>query len=205
MRISTFVGACALFVGAPVLASAQSAQKFAFINSQAIMQVAPGRAEAELQFQKEMETFRAQVAKLGDSLNVLQETFNKEEASLSPTAKEAKQKVLREKQAEYQDRVAKLNEQAQAREGELMQPILEGVRKVLDDLRADGGYSFIFDVSAGSFIVSADKNLDITDRVVAKLKLAAPKSAPKAGAAMAKPTTGPASAPAGITKKPPTQ
>ena len=84
-----------------------------------------------------------------------------------------------------------------------MQPILENVRKVLDELRTEGGYSFIFDVSAGSFIVSADKNLDITDRVVSKLKLSAPKMAPKAAA---KPALGPASAPAGVTtKKPPTQ
>ena len=50
MRLSTFVGACALLLGAPALASAQAAQNFAFINSQAIMQTAPGRAEAELQF-----------------------------------------------------------------------------------------------------------------------------------------------------------
>jgi len=199
MRLSTFVGACALVLGAPALASAQVAQKFAFINSQAIMQSAPGRGEAELQFQKDMEMFRAQVAKLGDSLNLLQESFKKEEPALSPTAKEAKLKVLNEKQADYQERVQKLNDQAQQREAELMQPILENVRKVLDDLRAEGGYSFIFDVSAGSFIVSADKNLDITDRVVSKLKLAAPKVAPKA-------TTGPASVPAGVTtKKPPTR
>lgn len=199
MRLSTFVGACALLLGAPALASAQGAQKFAFINSQAIMQTAPGRAEAELQFQKEMEGFRAQVAKLGDSLNLLQEAYKKEEPSLSPTAKEAKLKVLNEKQADYQERVQKLNDQAQQREGELMQPILENVRKVLDDLRTEGGYSFIFDVSAGSFIVSADKNLDITDRVVSKLKLSAPKAPVKA-------TTGPATNPAGVTtKKPPTQ
>ncbi len=203
MRLSTFVGACALLLGAPTLASAQAAQKFAFINSQAIMQSAPGRAEAELQFQKDMEGFRAQVAKLGDSLTLLQESYKKEEPSLSPTAKEAKLKVMNEKQADYQDRVQKLNESAQQREGELMQPILESVRKVLDDLRAEGGYSFIFDVSAGSFIVSADKNLDITDRVVAKLKLSAPRMAPKAAA---KPAAGPATAPAGVTtKKPPTQ
>ena len=199
MRLSTFVGACALLLGAPALASAQAVQKFAFINSQAIMQTAPGRAEAELQFQKDMEGFRAQVAKLGDSLNLLQESYKKEEPALSPTAKEAKLKVLNEKQANYQERVQKLNDQAQQREGELMQPLLENVRKVLDDLRAEGGYSFIFDVSAGSFIVSADKNLDITDRVVSKLKLSAPKAAGKA-------LTGPASAPAGVTtKKPPTQ
>ena len=199
MRLSTFVGACALLLGAPALASAQAVQKFAFINSQAIMQTAPGRAEAELQFQKDMEGFRAQVAKLGDSLNLLQESYKKEEPSLSPTAKEAKLKVLNDKQANYQERVQKLNDQAQQREGELMQPILESVRKVLDDLRAEGGYSFIFDVSAGSFIVSADKNLDITDRVVSKLKLSAPKAVGKA-------SSGPASAPAGVTtKKPPTQ
>jgi len=199
MRLFSFVGACALLLGAPAVASAQTPQKFAFINSQAIMQVAPGRGEAELQFQKEMEGLRGQVQKLGDSLNLIQEVYNKEEVTLSPTAKETKLKALREKSTDYQERVQKLNEQAQQREAELMQPILENVRKVLDDLRAEGGYSFIFDVSAGSFIVSADKNLDITDRVVAKLKLAAPRAAAKPGA-------GPASAPAGVTtKKPPTQ
>ncbi len=201
MRLSTFVGACALALGVPALASAQVAQKFAFINSQAIMQSAPGRGEAELQFQKEMEGFRGQVQKLGDSLNVIQEAYKKEEATLSATAKETKLKTLRDKETEYQERVQKLNDQAQAREAELMQPILDNVRKVLDDLRAEGGYSFIFDVSAGAFIVSADKNLDITDRVLAKLKL----MAPRAGTAAPK-ASGPASAPAGVTtKKPPTR
>ncbi len=199
MRLSTFVGACALMLGVPAVVSAQTAQKFAFINSQAIMQSAPGRVEAELQFQKDMEVFRSQVTKLGDSLNVLSETYKKEEPSLSPTAKEARLKTLREKEADYQERVQKLNEQAQQREAELMQPILDKVRSVLDDMRAEGGYSFIFDVSAGAVIVSADKNLDITERVVSKLKLAAPRAATK-------PAAGPASAPAGVTtKKPPTQ
>ena len=86
---------------------------------------------------------------------------------------------------------------------ELMAPIMDGIRKVLDDVRMDGGYAFIFDVAAGSFIVSADKNLDITERVLSKMRLAAPKAAPAAGAA--KPA-GPASAPAGVTtKKPPVE
>jgi len=65
----------------------------------------------------------------------------------------------------------------------------------------EGGYSFIFDVAAGTFIVSADKNLDITERVMAKMRLSAPKAAPAAKPAPA----GPTSAPAGITKKPPTE
>lgn len=200
MRLPVIIGACALLLGAPSLARAQNvAQKFAFINSQAILQAAPGAAEAQLQLQKELETMRTQVAKLTDSLTAMDEQYKKEEVALSPIAKDARLKTLRQKQTEYQDRVQKLNDQAQQREGELMQPVLEGVRKVLDDMRADGGYSFIFDVAAGSFIVSADKNLDITDRVISKLRLSAPK-------VPAKPAAGPATTPAGLsTKKPPTE
>ena len=188
-----------MLVGVSAVASAQApaAQKFAFINSQAILAAAPGRVEAEAQFQKEMEVLRAQVTKLGDSLNTLQQAYQKEEVSLSPAVKETRLKTLREKSDDYQARVQKLNEQAQQREGELMQPILDAVRKVLDDVRTEGGYSFIFDVAAGSFIVSADKNLDITDRVVSRIKLSAPKAA-------AKTAPGPTTAPAGL-KKPPTQ
>ena len=197
MRHAVFAGALALLSASAVApAQAQAAQKFAFINSQAILAAAPGAQEAQAQFQKEMEAIRAQVTKLGDSLNLLQQAFQKEEVSLSPAVKETRLKALREKSDDYQGRVQKLNEQADQRQNELMSPILESVRKVLDDVRTEGGYSFIFDVAAGSFIVSADKNLDITDRVVARMKLSAPKAAPK-------PASNPATAPTGL-KRPPT-
>jgi outer membrane protein len=181
------------------VSSAQAAQKFAFVNSQALLQNAPGRAEAEAAFEKDMVGIRAQLSKLQDSLNTMQEAFAKEEVSLSPAAKEARLKTLREKEAAWQQQAQKLQERAQDRQEELMAPIMENLRKVLDDVRMDGGYAFIFDVAAGAFIVSADKNLDITDRVVAKMRLSAPKAAPAAKPA------GPATAPAGVTtKKPPT-
>lgn len=199
MRLSLVIGACALFVGAPSFSSAQGApQKFAYVNTGALLQAAPGANEAQLQLQKEMEAMRATVAKLSDSLSAMDEAFKKEEVTLSPTAKEARLKTLREKQAEFQDRAQKLDEQANARQGELLQPIYDNIKKVLDDVRTEGGYSFIFDVAAANIIVSADKNLDVTDRVIAKLRLSAPKAATK--------PVGPTTAPAGIsTKKPPTE
>ena len=197
MRHAVFAGALALLsASAAAPAQAQAAQKFAYVNSQTILAAAPGAQEAQAQFQKEMEAMRAQVTKLGDSLNLLQQAYQKEEVSLSPAAKEARMKTLRDKNDDYQGRIQKLNQEAEKRQDELMSPILESVRKVLDDVRTEGGYTFIFDVAAGSFIVSADKNLDITDRVVARMKLAAPKAAPK-------PASGPATAPTGL-KRPPT-
>jgi outer membrane protein len=200
MRLLSFVGAVALFASVPSLASAQAGQKFAFINSQALLQNAPGRADAEAAFEKEMVGIRAQLSKLQDSLTNMNEAWAKEEPTLQGAAKEARMKVLREKEQAWGAQAQKLQAQAQDRQEELMQPIMENLRKVLDDVRMDGGYSFIFDVAAGAFIVSADKNLDITERVLSKMRLSAPKAAPTA-----KPAAGPTSAPAGITKKPPTE
>jgi outer membrane protein len=199
MRFSSLVGACVLLVSATTVAQAQ--QKFAYVNSQALMASAPGRTEAEAAYEKEMGPLREKMTKLQDSLQALQDGWAKEEPTLQGAAKEARLKVLTEKQQTLQTQAQKLQEQAQTRQQELMAPIMDGIRKALDDVRAEGGYAFIFDVAVEMpYIVSADKNLDITDRVVAKLRL----SAPKAAAPGAKPSTGPATAPAGIsTKKPP--
>lgn len=202
MRLSVLVGACAILLGTVAAASsveAQAAQKFAFINSQALVAAAPGRVEADAQFEKEMESLRTQAQQMTDSLRTMEEALRKDEPGLSPAARETRVKALRDKEAEFEDRLQKLQEQAQSRQAELMQPVMDNVRKVLDDVRAEGGYAFIFDAAAGNFIVAADKNLDITDRVVAKLRLSAPKPA-------AKPPTGPAAAPAGVqTRRPPSR
>ncbi len=195
MRSMMFRSALALAILVPASAHAQAgAQKFAFVNTQLILQSAPGATEAQAQFQKEVESLRGQVQQLGDSLGVLEAAYTKEAAALSPTAREARLKTLTEQKTSFEERAQKLNEQAEARQFELMQPIMDNVRKALDDLRIEGGYSFIFDVANSSFIVAADKNLDITERVVAKLR-----TMPKATPAPAGPTT----RPAGVQARPP--
>ena len=51
-----------------VLAAQAAAPKIVYVNSQKIIAQAPGRADAEAQFQKEMDQYKAQVQKMGDSL-----------------------------------------------------------------------------------------------------------------------------------------
>jgi outer membrane protein len=198
MRPAAFVGVLALLFGASAVAPAQTtAAKFAYVNSQIILQAAPGRSEAEVAFQKDYQGLEAQAKKLTDSLQVLTVAFQKEEPGLSPQVRESRMKVLRDRENEFENKVQALREQAQQREAELMQPIIDNIKKVLEDFRAENGYTFIFDVAQGTMIVAADKNLDVTERVVAKLRLSAPKTTAK--------PAGPTTVPAGITKKPPTQ
>lgn len=197
------VVALAAFAVVPVAAQAQQGTlKFAYIDSRAILAQAPGRAEAEAQFQKEMQTYQAQVQKMGDSLNTMMAAYTKSELTLSPSAKEARQKTIRDKEAAYQERVQGLQEQAQQRQGELMGPIMQLINTAISDIRAQDGYSFIFDVGAqGGVVVAADTTLNITDKVLARLRTLSARPAssvpvPNAGAPM---TT-----PAGIAKpKPP--
>lgn len=196
--------ALAVVAAVPVAARAQTTLKFAYIDSRAILSQAPGRTEAEAQFQKEMQTYQSQVQKMGDSLNTLMAAYSKSELTLSPAAKESRQKTIRDREAAYQQRVQGLQEQAQQRQGELMGPIMQNINTAISEVRAQDGYSFIFDVGAqGGVVVAADTTLNITDKVVARLRIVAARPAPTS--AVPVPAAGaPMTTPAGIAKpKPP--
>jgi outer membrane protein len=180
------------------------ALKIAFVNSQALMPAAPGYAAAESTLSKEGEGFRTQLQKMQDSVNKLLSDYQKAEPTLSAATKDSRQKAIQSLETDLQAKQLQFQQQFQARQNEVMAPITDAVKKVLDDIREEGGYAMILDNAPGaSNIVSADKNLDITDRVVSRLR-ATPASAVKAAPAAAKP--GAPSSPAGVTRpKPPTQ
>ena len=169
--------------------------RIAFVNMAILLENAPGRVQAESTYARELRGFGDQVKKMSDSLNNMFSVYQKQEASLTATQKEAKQKTMRDYQEQLQEKQQQLTQQAQQRQNELMAPIMEQVKKVLDDIRTEDGYSMIL-TGDPQLILSYDKNLDITDRVVARLRTVAatPSSVPKPGA--------PVSAPAGVTRKP---
>ena len=73
-------------------------------------------------------------------------------------------------------------------------PIMEQINKIIDELRAEEGYSMIFDAeNQAGVLVAADKNLDLTDKVLARLRAAGPPTA-----AAARPTGA-----TGTTQRPP--
>ena len=179
-------------------ASAQaSVPKLAYINSQVILEQAPGRANVEAQFDKEMEGLRRQVKQMDDSLNQLLASYQKAEATLSPAAKTARQKEITTKRDEYEKRAQLLQMQAQQRQRELVGPVMTQINQIIDTIRKEEGYAMIFDAgSAGGAIVAADTTLDITQKVIARLKT----STPAAAAPTKAPTPGPVSQPAGVTR-----
>jgi outer membrane protein len=199
--------ATAIALALPVVSGvvqAQAPAKIAYVNSQTLLDVAPGRASADSALNKMGEGFKTQLTKLQDSARKVLTDYQKNEPKLTAAQKEKAQKDLEALDNELQTKQQQFQQQFAARQQELMSPITDAVKQVIDDIRVEGGYAVIFDNAPGaSNIVAADKNLDITDKVVSRLK-ATPAPKIKAEAA----GKGAPSAPAGVTKppiKPPTQ
>jgi len=202
--------ALASSVSAQAPAAAAGSPRIAYINSQQILAQAPGRAEAEAQFEREMNGYRQAVQRMGDSLNTMIAEYNRQEVSLSPAAKETRQKAIREKEDQYQKKTQELQQQAQQRQVELVQPIMEQINKIIGELRAQEGYAMIFDAgSTAGVVVAADSTLNVTNKVIARLKAIGPPKPVSAAPAKtpARPAGAPASAPAGVSrpKTPPTR
>jgi outer membrane protein len=200
---SAVLVASMLTVAGGVAAAQQAPARIAYVNPQQLFDNAPGRAQAEDAFKKETETYRAELAKMSEALTQMVSDYQKAEAKLTPADKERRQRTIAAKEDSLRGRQQQLEQQASQRQSELMAPIMESVRKVLEDIRVEDGYAMILSSEPGSSpILAADKNLDITERVVARLRTIA---ATKAPAAQPKPAAGaPASAPSGVTRpKPP--
>ena len=164
--------------------SAQTNPKFGFINSAAILAEAPGRAEAETRFKNEVTAYQAQLQRMSDSLQTMAATFDKDASRLDSATRVTRAKVIQDREADYQNRARQLDQAMQTRQAELIRPIMENLQKVIEQVRAEDNYAMIFDVaSQTSVIVAADKSLDITQKVLARVK-AAPAPKPAASGAV---------------------
>ncbi len=220
MRVVSRILACAavlaavtntsLAQGAAPASAPAPALRIAYLNSNQVLEGAPGRAEALAQFEKETLPMRTQIQRMSDSLQAVIGEYQKAAPQMTAAQRAQREQILGQRQQEYQQRAQEMQQAAQSRQEALMAPIMEQVNKVIQDVRAEDGYAFIFDAGAQvPFIVSADKNLDITSRIIDRLKSLGPPKLPApivAGAsttppgAVRPPTTGPVAAPAGVTR-----
>lgn len=156
-------------------AQATAVTKIAFLNSQAILQQTPGYAAAETLFTRELDSSRAEVARMQAAMDSAANDFQTSSVLLSPTAKTAKQQQLVAQQQALQQRQQDLQARMEQRQQELIDPIQQRVQAVVEGIRAEMNYAMVFDVVAMSGgIVAADRSLDITPLVIQRLRATTP-------------------------------
>jgi outer membrane protein len=186
--------------GGVAIAQATAAPKFAYVDSRQILQRAPGSAAIQAQIAKEREAAQASVTKMQDSLKSMYDAYIKEKPTLTTAQAETRERAIQQRNADFDQRIGQMDQQMQARQFELIQPMMTQIREVLDAIRNEESFTFIFDVGNDpGLIVAADKNLDITERVIGRLKPVTVNVTPKTDSTR---NGAPRPAPAGVTRPP---
>ena len=137
-------------------AQGQSALKVGYIKSQTILEQTPGYPAADSALGRERKAIQDTLQRMQQQWDSAMKAFDQQSIALSSTAKQTKQRELQTMQQRLQ---------------ELFQPIQARIFGVVQGIRAEGNYSFIFDLDApNNSILFADPSLDITAKVIDRLK-----------------------------------
>ena len=128
----------------------------------------PDAAAAQQRFDQEMQGYQAEVERLEAELAGLQERLQQQQLTLSPEARANREQQIQQRLQAYQTRTAELQQLADRRRAELIQPVMDKITAVIEAIREEGQYSLILDVAAGA-IIAADTTLDVTPEVLRRL------------------------------------
>ncbi len=145
--------------------------KFGHVNSQELMANLP-----------DMEKVMGQLEEIQTSNNELltkmQQELQGEAAKFEQGADTMPQSVLAYKQQELQQMQASIQKfyqeaqvQMQQKQQELTQPVMDKVKKAIDEVAAEQGLIYVFDLSGGAILYHSTQSTDIKPLVRKKLGL----------------------------------
>ena len=148
------LGFLAILAATAIQTAAQSPLKIGYINSQVIIAQDPAANAAQEQFQREMVPFESELQALETEIADLMSRYQAQQITLTANARRTRQDAILQKQQAYQERMAEIEAEAARRQQELVQPIMERINNIIQQIRSDGSYTFIFDVAGGGLIAA---------------------------------------------------
>ncbi len=152
--------------GAPAVA--QTGLQLGYVHSQAILAQSPEASVARDQFKRDMLPYENELRGMEERISQLLAQYSAQQLTLTPEARVLRQQQIVDLRSGYERRVQEIEVEAAKRQEALMSPVMEKINSIIQQLRIEGGYAFIFDASAGA-LLAADEALDLTEEVVRRL------------------------------------
>lgn len=155
-----------------VVAGVTMAQKYAFVDTEYILENIPAYTAAQeqldqisKQYQKELETIHGEVEKM-------YKDFQAESVLLSEDMKRKREDVIITKEKEYKALQRKYfgpdGDLFKKRQG-LIKPIQDDIFNAVQELANEGSYAVIFDKAGGLSMLYTNPKFDLSDQVLQKL------------------------------------
>jgi len=169
MKKLVILGVLAVFVALP--AAAQQ-QKFAFVDTEYILNNIPAYKSAQAQIDKLSADWQKEIETLYGEVEKLYKNYQAEKVMLSDDMKKKredeiinKEQSVKELQRKYYGPEGELTKKQQ----ELVKPIQDQVYKAIKEMAVEGGFTAVFDSSADATILYANPRQDKSDEVLERL------------------------------------
>jgi len=168
MRLYKFGLAFVLLLATAVAAQAQAVPKIGYIDSGQILAESSEAQAAQRSFDAEVTQYEASLASMQRDIETMIAAYEQQSGTLSDEARQQREQEIISKRTDFENQARTLQGDMASRRDQLIEPIMEKINQVIDDIRAEGSYSLIFDVASGA-ILAVDPSLDLTPEVLRRL------------------------------------
>jgi len=119
------------------------------------------------QLKKEFDSKQNEIRKEEDKIRKLQQDFEKQSAVMNDKAKGKKQKEIQDQIMGLQQKSMDYQKTIQDMENNLKRPILENIKKIVEEVSKDSNVDVTFEVSTAP-VIYAKEEKDLTDEVIKK-------------------------------------
>ncbi len=158
----------AALVAFPMCIAAQTL-KFGTVNSQEIFNLMPDKATAESTLQSVSEKYQTEFNNLQQEFEKKFKEYQELDPSTPQSIKDRRAQELQENQQKIQNFQQMAAQDLQKQQETLLAPITDKIQKAIQAVGAEGGYTFIYDLSIPAVVYTGAGAEDVTPQVKAKL------------------------------------
>ena len=148
------------------------AQKYAFIDTEYILDRIPSYQAAQDQLDKLAEDWQAEIEVMYQDIEKMYNDFQSEKVLLTEEMKIKKEEEIIQKEQEIRDFQQKYfgpDGSLYTKRQELVKPIQDEVYRVVKEIATEGNFAVIFDTASGANMLYTDPKYDKSDEVLEKL------------------------------------
>ncbi|HKI89129.1 MAG TPA: OmpH family outer membrane protein [Draconibacterium sp.] len=148
------------------------AQKYAFIDSEYILENIPAFTAAQEQLNQLSSQYQKELESMHAELDQMYKDFQAESVLLSDDMKRKREDVIVSKEKDYKELQRKYfgpnGDLFKKRQG-LVKPIQDDIFSAVQEIANEGSYAVIFDKSGGTTLFFTNPKYDLSDQVLQKL------------------------------------
>lgn len=127
----------------------QGTLKFGYIDSNVLLEAMPGKDSIETALKNYGTSLQEQLQAMYGEYQTKLGDYQANSSTMSEIIRQTKEKELIDMEARIQDFQQQADKDLQAKQEELVEPLLTKARKAIEEVGRENGYTYIFDSSLG--------------------------------------------------------